>query len=97
MWIRETTAQHGQSTEDTWVSGTQGVARPPFWCHTNGVLNKDHMNRPEVLLTAADYLEDIKARWEIHQYEVNKLREDIATCFNAITDAAYYTSTGQFW
>jgi|TARA_R100000030_G_scaffold12316_2_gene8231 hypothetical protein len=54
------------------------------------------MNRPEVLLTAADYLEDIKARWEIHQYEVTKLREDIATCFNAITDAAYYTSTGQF-
>lgn len=54
------------------------------------------MNRPEVLLTAADYLEDIKARWEIHQYEVKALRKDIATFFNAITDAAYYNSTGQF-
>jgi hypothetical protein len=32
---------------------------------------------PEVLITREQYLQDIKVRWEIHQYEVNKLREDV--------------------
>lgn len=53
------------------------------------------MNRPQVLLTAADYLEDIKARWEIHQYEVEELRKDVVNCFNGFTDSVYYNVTGQ--
>jgi len=32
---------------------------------------------PEVLITRQQYIQDIKVRWEIHQYEVNKLREDV--------------------
>jgi len=32
---------------------------------------------PEVLITREQYLQDIKVRWQIHQYEVNKLREDV--------------------
>jgi hypothetical protein len=32
---------------------------------------------PKVLITREQYLQDIKVRWEIHQYEVNKLREDV--------------------
>jgi len=32
---------------------------------------------PEVLITRDQYIADIKVRWEIHQYEVNKLREDV--------------------
>jgi hypothetical protein len=32
---------------------------------------------PEVLITREQYFQDIKVRWEIHQYEVNKLREDV--------------------
>ena len=51
--------------------------------------------RPEVLLFAADYWEDIKIRWQIHQYEVNRLRQDLALVSNAITDRAFYTATGQ--
>ena len=31
----------------------------------------------EVLITRQQYIEDIKVRWQIHQYEVNKLREDV--------------------
>jgi hypothetical protein len=33
---------------------------------------------PEVLITRQQYIEDIKVRWQIHQYEVNKLREDVS-------------------
>ena len=51
--------------------------------------------RPEVLLSAADYWEDIKIRWQIHQYEVNRLRQDLPLVSNAITDRAFYTATGQ--
>jgi hypothetical protein len=32
---------------------------------------------PQVLITRQQYIQDIKVRWEIHQYEVNKLREDV--------------------
>ena len=31
----------------------------------------------EVLITRQQYIQDIKVRWEIHQYEVNKLVEDV--------------------
>ena len=48
--------------------------------------------RPEVLLSASDYMEDIKIRWQIHQYEVKKLQEDLTLVFNAITDKAIYAT-----
>lgn len=32
---------------------------------------------PQVLITRQQYIEDIKVRWQIHQYEVNKLVEDV--------------------
>lgn len=32
---------------------------------------------PEVLITRDQYLQDIKIRWQIHQYEINKLAEDL--------------------
>jgi len=32
---------------------------------------------PEVLITRDQYIADIKVRWQIHQYEVNELREDV--------------------
>lgn len=36
------------------------------------------MKVPEVLITRQQYIEDIKVRWAIHQYEVSKLREDVS-------------------
>ena len=33
---------------------------------------------PEVLITRQQYVQDIKVRWQIHLYEVNKLREDVS-------------------
>ena len=33
---------------------------------------------PEVLITRDQYIQDIKVRWQIHQYEVNKLRDDLS-------------------
>ena len=32
---------------------------------------------PQVMITREQYFQDIKVRWQIHQYEVNKLREDV--------------------
>ena len=32
---------------------------------------------PQVMITRDQYFQDIKVRWQIHQYEVNKLREDV--------------------
>jgi len=49
--------------------------------------------RPEVLLSASDYMEDIKIRWQIHQFEVKKLQEDLSLVLNAITDKAFYAVT----
>lgn len=41
------------------------------------VVDVPEVKVPEVLITREQYLQDIKVRWEIHQYEVNKLREDV--------------------
>ena len=50
-------------------------------------------NRPEVLLSAADHWEDIKIRWQIHQYEMNHLMKDLSLVLNALTDRCLlYTS-----
>ena len=50
-------------------------------------------NRPEVLLSVADHSEDIKIRWQIHQYEMNHLMQDLSLVFNALTDTAFYAVT----
>ena len=36
------------------------------------------VSAPQVLITREQYFQDIKVRWQIHQYEVNKLREDVS-------------------
>ena len=52
-------------------------------------------NRPEVLLSAADDWEDIKIRWQIHQYEMSHLMQDLSLVRNALTDKAFYAVTDQ--
>ena len=42
------------------------------------VVVADEVKVPEVLITRQQYVEDIKVRWQIHQYEVNKLRDDLS-------------------
>ncbi len=48
------------------------------------------MNRPEPLLSLSDYLEDFKARVEIHNYEVKKLQKDIRFGFDFVSDRIYF-------
>ena len=48
------------------------------------------MNRPEALLSFSDYLEDLKSRVEIHNYEVKKLHEDVKFVFDLFLDKVYY-------
>ena len=65
-------------------------------CHIRWVVNRVSMtdnNRPEVLLSAADHWEDIKIRWQIHQYEMNHLMQDLSLVLNALTDKAFYAVT----
>ena len=57
-------------------------------------------NRPQVIMEREDYSAtfellfiDFKARYKIHQYEVNLLMKDLSLVFNAITDKAFYTVT----
>ena len=81
---------------DNLNSGTRGVATLLFLCHIRRVVNQVSMtdtNRPEVLLSAADHWEDVKIRWQIHQYEMNHLMKDLSLVLNALTDKAFYTVT----
>ena len=55
------------------------------------------MTRPTVVMEREDYAAtfellflDMKARFQIHNYEVKKLAEDFSLLFNVITDKAYY-------
>ena len=55
------------------------------------------MSRPTVVMEREDYAAtfellflDVKARFQIHNYEVKKLAEDLSLLFNVITDKAYY-------
>ena len=55
------------------------------------------MTRPTVVMEREDYAAtfellflDVKARFQIHNYEVKKLAEDLSLLFNVITDKAYY-------
>jgi hypothetical protein len=43
----------------------------------DAVVVANEVKVPEILITREQYIADIKVRWEIHQYEVNKLREDV--------------------
>ena len=58
------------------------------------------MTRPSVVMEREDYattfellFQDFKARFQIHNYEVKKLGEDLTLLFNAITDKAFYAVT----
>ena len=57
------------------------------------------MSRPTVVMERKDYADtfellflDVKARFQIHNYEVKKLAEDLSLLFNVITDKAYYAA-----
>lgn len=41
------------------------------------IRKQSEVSVPEVLITRDQYLQDIKIRWQIHQYEINKLAEDL--------------------
>jgi len=56
----------------------------------------------QVLITRQQYIEDIKVRWQIHTYEVNRLAEDLKKGFeylkqftNTFSDKLFYTVTDQ--
>ena len=58
------------------------------------------MTRPTVVMEREDYAAtfellflDVKARFQIHNYEVKKLGEDLTLLFNVITDKAFYAVT----
>ena len=60
------------------------------------------MSRPSVVMEREDYAStfellflDVKARFQIHNYEVKKLAEDLSLLFNVITDKAYYSAIDQ--
>ena len=42
--------------------------------------------RPSTLLKTEDYINDIKIRFEIHNYEVNALINDIKWSYNQVRD-----------
>ena len=57
------------------------------------------MSRPTVVMEREDYAAtfellflDVKARFQIHNYEVKKLAEDLSLLFNVIADKAYYAA-----
>ena len=57
------------------------------------------MTRPTVIMEREDYAStfellflDVKARFQIHNYEVKKLGEDLSLLLNVITDKAYYAA-----
>jgi len=59
-------------------------------------------NRPQVVMEREDYAAtfellflDFKARYKIHQYEMNHLMKDLSLLFNALTDKAFYAVTDQ--
>ena len=56
-----------------------GLLKPVSTAPTvNVVAVAPELKVPQVLITRDQYFQDIKVRWEIHQYEVNKLREDVS-------------------
>ena len=55
------------------------------------------MSRPETLLTFSDYIEDFKARVEIHNFEVQKLREDIKFLFDYLMDGVFFKVVNKWY
>ena len=58
---------------------------------------RQFMSRPEPLLSFSDYAEDIQARVQVHNYEWNKLMEDlnnlrkvVSTKVSQFTDSSYF-------
>tara|TARA_Y100000996_G_C22148328_1_gene489341 strand:- start:223 stop:405 length:183 start_codon:yes stop_codon:yes gene_type:complete len=58
------------------------------------------MTRPDVIMEREDYAAtfellflDAKARFQIHNYEVKKLGDDLSLLFNVLTDKAFYAAT----
>ena len=58
------------------------------------------MTPPTVVMEREDYASalellflDVKARFQIHNYEVKKLGEDLSLLFNVLTDKAFYAAT----
>ena len=58
--------------------------------------------RPQVIMEREDYSAtfellflDFKARYKIHQYEMNHLMKDLSLVSNALTDKAFYAMTDQ--
>ena len=58
--------------------------------------------RPEVIMEREDYAAtfemlflDFKARYKIHQYEMNHLMKDLSLLFNTLTDKTFYAMTDQ--
>ena len=58
--------------------------------------------RPEVIMEREDYaatfellFKDFKARYKIHQYEMNHLMKDLSLLLNALTDKTFYAMTDQ--
>ena len=74
-------------------------------CHIMRVVNRVTMTdtkRPEVIMEREDYAatfkllaKDFKARWQIHQYEMNHLMKDLSLLLNALTDKTFYAMTDQ--
>lgn len=70
-----------------------------------GVVNRVTMTdtkRPEVIMEREDYAAtfellflDFKARYKIHQYEMNHLMKDLSLLLNALTDKTFYAMTDQ--
>ncbi len=52
--------------------------------------------RPSTLLKSTDYLNDIKVRLEIHNYEVNALVNDIKWSYNKVKDYVVTTYKKEF-
>ena len=51
------------------------------------------MEREDYSATFELLFEDFKARYKIHQYEMNHLMKDLSLVLNALTDKAFYAVT----
>ena len=52
--------------------------------------------RPSTLLKTSDYINDIKIRFDIHNYEVNALINDIKWSYNQVRDYVVTVYTREF-
>ena len=52
--------------------------------------------RPSTLLKSSDYINDIKIRFDIHNYEVNALINDIKWSYNQVRDYVVTVYTREF-